>query len=176
MSKYFHFVPFLGYTSVVALMYQFQKTEMLPSKPNPKKTMKITGEPVMRFDRVLVIDDSDVDFFTQKTLLINNSISNNIERELSPEIALKKIKKAQKLEEIPDIIMLGINDGKNEAYSFLQDFNKLSDFIKKKCKIVVISNSSELDDKYRALLNPNVVRYLAKPLDAIQLKDFIVNS
>jgi hypothetical protein len=72
--------------------------------------------------------------------------------------------------------LLGLNGNNKVAIKFLEEFNQLSDFIKNKCKIVVMSNLLEKDEKYRILLNPSVIGYINKPLDANQLKNFIINS
>ena len=148
---------------------------MSENKSNPKPVLKITGEP-RGYNRILVIEDSDVDFFTEETLIKNITHTQKVERNISTVSVLENIKKANKLTEIPDLILLGLSSNNKVAIKFLEDFNQLSDFIKNKCKIVVMSNLLEKDEKYRILLNPNVIGYLNKPLDAFQLKNFIINS
>ncbi len=148
---------------------------MSANKSNPKPVLKITGEPI-KYNRILVIEESDVDFFSEETLIKNISNSQKIERNVCPYSVLENIQKTEKLTEIPDLILLGLNGENKGAIKFLEEFNQLSDFIRSKCKIVVMSKMLEKDEKYRILLNPSVIGYLNKPLDAFQLKNFIINS
>src|SRR4051812_22241244 len=112
-------------------------------KPNPTQKLQISEEPVVRFNRIMVIDNSDVDFFSEKTLLNAISFSKNVDRELCPINAIEKIKKTERLNEVPELIFLQVDDNNNDGYRFLEEFNGLSDFIRNKCKIVVMSNSKE---------------------------------
>jgi hypothetical protein len=148
---------------------------MSPKTQNQPQNLKISGEPITRFNRVLVIDASDVDFFSEATLLKNIAISKKIDREVSVSAALDNISKTGNSTELPELIFLGINGEADEAFHFLENFSLLPKTFRSKCKIVVMSNSSDKEEKYRILLNPNVIRFFSKPLDAYQLKDFVIN-
>ena len=128
-----------------------------------------------RFDRVLLIDDNKIDLFISETIINSVQLSREIKRELSPLNAIEQLKNAERLSEVPELIFLDLKMEQMDGFAFLEQFNQLSDFIRNKCKIVVITWSEDKNDKYRALMNPNVIRFFRKPLDAYKLKDFTYN-
>lgn len=80
-----------------------------------------------------------------------------------------------RLSDVPELIFLNLDMPNDGGFRFLEEFNNLSDFIRSKCKIVVTTTALDQDTKHKVLMNPSVVRYLVKPLDVFQLKDFIYN-
>ena len=51
-----------------------------------------------------------------------------------------------------------------DGFGFLEEYDKLSDMIKRFCKVIVLSSSISPEDINRASTNPHVVKYLNKPL------------
>jgi two-component SAPR family response regulator len=126
-----------------------------------------------RFNKVVIVDDSDVDLFINETILSAAAISREISRESRPENLIKQLQNIDLLKDVPELIFLDLKMNSMSGLDFLAEFSQLSDFVRNKCKIVIVTSSTEKDDKQRALLNPSVVRYLIKPLDIHQLKEFI---
>ncbi|REJ80445.1 MAG: hypothetical protein DWQ44_07100 [Bacteroidetes bacterium] len=89
---------------------------------------------------------------------------------------MKRLHDTELLSEVPELIFLNLDDS-DESYSarnFMSDFSELSDFIRNKCKLILLSGSRNDDLKHEMLLQPSVVRFLDTPLDAYQLREFIV--
>lgn len=126
-----------------------------------------------KFNKVILLDDSDVAFFSCETLLKEVHISREIKREISASSVINKLKSSERLSDIPELIFMDINTKKTDGFKFLDEFNNLSDFVKSKCKIVVLSNNHDLDDKKRILLHPSVIMLLHKPIDAFHLKELL---
>jgi response regulator RpfG family c-di-GMP phosphodiesterase len=147
-------------------------TRKIPKKADGGR-YKLAGP---RFNQVLLIDDSDVDSFSFETLLNEISLSRKIIREISPISAIEKLKKTVRLSDVPELIFIDLNMKKMDGFEFLDEFSRLSDFVRDKCKIVVVSSLDQKEFKTRVLLHPNVIRFLVKPLDVVQLKDFVTSA
>lgn len=148
--------------------------------PNPPFTAVL---PKPKFNRVMLVDDNETELFITETILKAISIAREIRLEEDPVSVLNYLQNIERLSEVPELIFLNINMRRMNGFDFLTEFNKLSDFVKNKCKIVAISDIHnnepekvmDADVKYRVMLNPGVVRFLVRPLDVYQLKDFITN-
>ncbi len=131
------------------------------------------ARPTPRFSKVLLIDDNKTDLFINETILKSLLFSKEIHSEMYPEKAIEFLKSVEKLSDVPDIIFLDLNMPGMDGFEFLAEFNKLTEFIKSKCKIIVVTSSPNKEDKHKALMNKNVIRYIKKPLDAYHLSEFI---
>ena len=65
---------------------------------------------------------------------------------------------------LPEVVFLDLNMPVKDGFVFLNDFEALSDTVKKKCKIVVLSSSISPEDINKASTNPYVIKYVNKPL------------
>lgn len=129
--------------------------------------------PTPRFNKVLLIDDSKTDLFINQTILKSLLFSKEIQQEMFAERAIQFLQQVEKLTDVPDIIFLDINMPGMDGFEFLAAFNALPEFVKSKCKIIVVTSSPNKEDRHKALMNKNVIRYITKPLDAYHLRDFI---
>jgi len=143
-----------------------KKIHSTPSQSTP-------GRPQPRFQRIVIIDDNDVGLFINESLLNEISLSREVKRELSPVNVISQLKKAERLTDVPELIFLDLKIENTDGYSFLEEFKHLSDFVRNKCKIVVVTTSERNEDKFRILMNPSVIRLLVKPVDVFQIKDII---
>ncbi|MFN8165248.1 MAG: response regulator [Bacteroidia bacterium] len=144
-----------------------KKAQSLPYSPQPK-----AGP---RFERVVVIDGNTLDLFINETILRAAAIAKTVTVASKAQHILSELQNAERLSEVPELIFFDLEMEGMTGFDFLDQFSKLSDFIRNKCKLVVITGSSSADDRQRALSNPSVVRYLRKPLDVFQLKEFLYN-
>jgi CheY-like chemotaxis protein len=122
-------------------------------------------KPTPRFKKVLLIDDSEVDLFINRTILRDISFAKEIHEEMNPERAMDFLKNIERLSQVPDIIFLDLNMPIMSGFEFLDEFSKLSEFVRNKCKIIVVTSSPSAMDKHRALMFKSVIRYFTKPID-----------
>ena len=119
-----------------------------------------------RYDVVMLIDDNELDNFVNKKLLENEHFANQVLVQASGSNALDYLKMhAANMGEIPDIIFLDIMMPGLDGFGFLSEFEKLSDPVKKKSRIVMLSTSESFKDLNRANQNKFVYKFLNKPLN-----------
>jgi CheY-like chemotaxis protein len=124
-----------------------------------------------RYSVVMLVDDNELDNFINKKLLENEKFAETVLVHQSAQSALEELKKS---EIQPDIIFLDIMMPHMDGFGFLDEFGKLSDSLKNKTKIVMLSTSESFKDLNRANQSKYVYKFLNKPLnkpvlDAIQL-------
>ena len=129
--------------------------------------------PQPRFEKVVILDDNETDLFITETIVKAISLSRLVEKSDNADQLLNRLQNTARLSDIPELIFLNIGMKNGQGQSFLQQFNSLADFIRSKCKIVILSSSDDKDLKSAAMMNPGVIRYLHKPLDLHHLKDFM---
>ncbi|MBK7852043.1 MAG: response regulator [Bacteroidetes bacterium] len=133
------------------------------------------AKPEPRFNKVIIVDSSEVDLFISETILNALHVAKEVKKQLSQDEVINFLNNVTRLSDVPELIFLNLDMPNDGGFRFLEEFNNLSDFIRSKCKIVVTTTALDQDTKHKVLMNPSVVRYLVKPLDVFQLKDFIYN-
>ncbi|MFN8145477.1 MAG: response regulator [Bacteroidia bacterium] len=129
--------------------------------------------PEPRFNKVIVVDSSPVDLFISETILNALHVAREVKKQMHQSEVINFLQNVTRLSDVPELIFLNLDMPQQDGFIFLEEFNKLSDFIRNKCKIVVTTTNLDQETKHQVLMNPSVVRYLVKPLDVFQLKDFI---
>jgi len=134
---------------------------------NPKP-----GSP--KYNNILLIDDNEIDNFINERIISTSSFAKNIVVKKSAPEALDYLKQINDKSQLPEIIFLDLNMPVMDGFSFLNEFARLKDEVKKHSKVIVLSSSISPDDIDRASTNPFVYKYLNKPLsdkylDAINL-------
>lgn len=113
----------------------------------------------------MLVDDDEIDNFITKKMIDDSHFAKKLIIKLSSEEALNYLKKEQNNpEELPDLIFLDILMPVMDGFAFLEEFDKLNDIIKKKCKIILLSTSESFKDLNRANKNRYVSKFLTKPL------------
>ena len=125
-----------------------------------------TEDKTYKFDRVLLIDDNDIDNFINERMITTNFFSNRVIVKNSGESALQYLREnAENDSNLPRIIFLDLNMPVMDGFAFLFEFEKLPDSVKNNCKVIVLSSSISPEDINRASTNPLVVKYVNKPLN-----------
>jgi two-component system nitrate/nitrite response regulator NarL len=126
----------------------------------------------------VLIDDSDIDLFIQRRFLEVYNFSRQLLTYKSAEEALEWLSKINGGSP-PDVIFLDLNMPNVDGFGFLEGFQKLSDKIRSKSRIVVLTSSNSQKDKDQVFSHSNVIQFITKPLkqsDIEELKDLIVRN
>jgi CheY-like chemotaxis protein len=119
----------------------------------------------MMKNTVMLVDDSDTDNFIAKSIIEIAGFSNRIIIKNCGLQALDYLgKNAHFIENIPDFLFLDLNMPGMNGFFFLTKFERLTNSIKEKCKIVILTSSTNSTDKDRLEKFSNVVEHFTKPL------------
>ena len=125
---------------------------------------------VIRVDKTVLIDDSDIDLFIQRRFLEVYNFSNQLLQYKSAEEALNWLRKLN-VEPAPDVIFLDLNMPEVDGFGFLKDFNNLPEKITNKSKIVVLTSSNSSKDRDLVFENKNVIQFITKPLKQTDIEE-----
>lgn len=126
---------------------------------------------------VMLVDDSEIDNYINKKFIEDRGIATHVIVMGTADKALKYLKdQKNNTEEIPDIILLDINLPAINGYGFLEEFIKLPEPLKEKCKIAILS-SSDKDEDFDQMKSYEIVKkYFVKPISdeaLMEIKDII---
>jgi CheY-like chemotaxis protein len=125
-----------------------------------------TVDNTFKFQRVLLIDDNDIDNFINERMITTNQFSKEVIVKNSAEAALQYLKDNEgNADLLPELIFLDLNMPVMDGFGFLAEFEKFSEVIRKNAKVIVLSSSISPEDINRASTNPYVVKYVNKPLN-----------
>lgn len=126
----------------------------------------------MAVDLVMLVDDNDTDNFINKRIIELTGFAYRIEIKNSGKSALEYLKSVQDDDgNLPDLIFLDINMPIVDGFVFLYEFEKFSENIKNKCKIVILSSSDNQRDIDNIINNKLVVKFITKPLSEEALEE-----
>jgi len=130
-------------------------------------------------ERVLIIDDSDIDLFIQRRFMEVYQFSNEIKMYTSPEEALVWLKSLDE-GSLPEIIFLDLNMPKIDGFEFLTQYQQSVDKdFQSKIKIVILTSSNSVKDRDQAFEFENVIQFCTKPLkqsDIDELKKMVLQE
>ena len=129
----------------------------------------------MKYNSILVIDDSKYDRFIASEILEDNIEVLNVVSIESAQKALEYLKSLEgNPQGLPEVILLDIKMPIMDGFDFLQKFDEFSEIIKTGCKIFMLSSSIDPNDLQRAQKSKYVVDFLEKPLSEENI--FRINS
>ena len=118
-----------------------------------------------RYKSALLIDDNEIDNFINERMITSSGFAEKVIVKNSSDNALQFLKDNQEnANALPEAVFLDLNMPVKDGFAFLNDFETLSDTVKQKCRIVVLSSSISPDDINKASTNPYVIKYVNKPL------------
>jgi len=128
-------------------------------------------------DLVMLVDDNDTDNFISKRIIEITKFAPRVEVKSSGKGALDYLKENQdKPEELPNIIFLDINMPIVDGFVFLYEFDKFSELVKNKCKIIILSSSDNKRDIDKIVNNNHVIKFITKPLTEVALDEIKMNN
>ncbi|HKZ36770.1 MAG TPA: response regulator [Chryseolinea sp.] len=121
-----------------------------------------------KYHTVMLIDDNEIDNLINQKMIEAASIAENIYTHTGAKSAIEFLKNMEKLavadKVLPDVIFLDIDMPLMDGFQFLDEFEKLTNVAKKKCKIVMLTSSINPQDFNRSKKYENVRLFLNKPL------------
>ncbi|UII29492.1 response regulator [Fulvivirga maritima] len=125
----------------------------------------------------MLVDDNDTDNFISKRIIEITKFANRVEVKNSGKSALDYLKENQdNIDNLPNLIFLDINMPIVDGFVFLYEFEKFSDAIKDKCKVIILSSSDNKRDIDKIVNNNHVIKFITKPLTESALEEVKVNN
>lgn len=116
---------------------------------------------------IILIDDSEPDLYINSRVIKSKWAGSTTQQFSMGKEAINYLKANTDIaENIPDIILLDLNMPMMNGFEFLEEYANLSEQVKTKCKIYVLSSSFDPDDIKRASENPYVKSFVEKPINA----------
>jgi CheY-like chemotaxis protein len=123
-------------------------------------------------DLVMLVDDNDTDNFISKRIIEITKFAKEVEIKNSGKSALEYLEKhKENPERLPSLIFLDINMPIVDGFVFLYEFEKFSDIVRDKCKVIILSSSDNKRDIDKIVNNDHVIKFITKPLTESALSD-----
>jgi len=124
------------------------------------------------FDKVIIIDDSEVDRYIAKYFIETHNFTNEIiEFELAQE-AIKFLENNKDgFQQLHVLILLDIRMPQMDGFEFLEEINEFLNNNKENCSIIILTSSFDVSDRKRAKENPFVKNFISKPLNEAKLQE-----
>ncbi len=128
-----------------------------------------------KFKTVMLIDDNEIDNLINQKIIEASNISEKIYIHSGAKCAIEFLKNVDQLGDsalgiLPEVIFLDIDMPLMDGFQFLDLFDKLSDKIKNKCKIVMLTSSINPQDVSKSKNYSYVKDYVNKPLTQENVK------
>lgn len=131
------------------------------------------NEPLTQtIDLVMLVDDNDTDNFISKRIIEITGFAKRVEVKNSGKGALDYLKEFQhQPQELPNLIFLDINMPIVDGFVFLYEFEKFSELVRSKCKVIILSSSDNKRDIDKIVNNNHVIKFITKPLTETALEE-----
>ncbi|WP_298843709.1 response regulator [uncultured Roseobacter sp.] len=127
-----------------------------------------------RVAKILLVDDDRVTNLLNERLISKAEVADRIEVETDGAAALEHLQRAHRSEIAPpDLIFLDINMPRMSGFEFLEAYRELPEMQRNRHMIVMLSTSELQRDFARAEADPNVYRFVPKPLQKEQLEALV---
>ncbi len=119
------------------------------------------------YKKVMLVDDNEIDNIINEKIIEANGFADSILVFKTGQEALDYLAENQNDDEsLPEIIFLDINMPIMDGFQWLEDFERFTDLVKTKCRIIMLSSSISPKDIDRAASSRYVKKYLNKPLNS----------
>jgi CheY-like chemotaxis protein len=118
-----------------------------------------------KFEKVMIIDDNNIDLYITKRLIIKNNFGKEVLEYNAAAEALKYLQDNQdNIPMLPLIIFIDIYMPEMSGFEFLEAYDKLPITLKKYCKVFIISSTIDENDIERSHLDKNLTAFQVKPI------------
>jgi len=125
----------------------------------------MTTEIQPKFEKVMIIDDNNIDLYITKRLIIKNNFGKEVLEYNAAAEALKYLQDNQdNIPILPLIIFIDIYMPEMSGFEFLEAYDKLPTTLKKHCKVFIISSTIDENDIERSRLDKNLTAFQVKPI------------
>jgi CheY-like chemotaxis protein len=129
---------------------------------------------------VMLVDDNDTDNYVNKSIVERSGLSHKVMVKNCGLSALLYLSEhLNDMAKIPDLLFLDLNMPTMNGFFFLSKFNRLPEAVKEKCKIFILTSSTNPSDIERTQQDNNVKGHLVKPLSVgflIELKAILCTN
>ncbi len=128
-------------------------------------------------EMVMLVDDNDTDNFISRRIIEITEFAKKVIIKNSGKSALEYLdENKDNLENLPDLIFLDINMPIVDGFVFLYEFEKYSEIVKDKCRVIILSSSDNKRDIDKIVNNDYVIKFITKPLTERTLAEIKVMS
>lgn len=125
-------------------------------------------------NRILLIDDDRVTNLMHRRLIEKAGLARRIDVAVDGVEALSCLATALEQEDdIPELLLLDINMPRMNGFEFLEAYDALPDHLRRRQLVIMLTTSVLTADMQRAAEDPNVFRFVTKPVDGTDMMGFV---
>lgn len=122
---------------------------------------------------IMLVDDNEADNYLHRLIIEEMGCCEQVVDRPNGKAALDYLDQTSASERYPDLILLDINMPIMNGWEFLEEYRHQQANHRDSVIIVMLSTSLNPDDRARALGNPLLASFVAKPLEEKQLGEIL---